>query len=251
MSSERIKKNFIIGICSVGEQYYEKTKNLIINISEVINVNFLVLTDDPSQFTQLTNVIIKQYEHKTVPYLNQIFSFHDKRLIFEEGFKHSNTVLLLDADHQMRDCSKQKISDFDSNQIENGAYPQVIWRYPADCSIEHFLDGLTPRVPYGKDFKEHCLQEGYNLNGALLIQESFLIIKEENPEKISKFLEVWKNLQNFCENKDTERRQHVLGYGEGYSIGVALSTAGIEVKDLTEQVHSFISALKHLAWEPN
>lgn len=245
----RPKKNFIIGICSVGAQYHKKTKKLIEQISEAIEVQFLVLTDEPSQFTELSNVKIKHYEYKSVPYLKQIFSFHDKRLIFEEGFKYSNTVLLLDADHCLRNDSKKKLAEFDPEKLENGAYPQVIWKHPADCSIEHFLDGLTPRVPYGKDFKDYCSKQNYNLDGALLIQESFLFIKE-TPEKISKFIETWKDLQMFCEKKDIEREQHILGYGEGYSIGVSLNVSGIEIKENPPMVGLLMSAFKHFAWEP-
>jgi hypothetical protein len=243
-----MKKKFIIGICSVGSNYHAKTKKLIKQISEVIDVNFLVLTDEPSQFWGTKNVIVKYYEYKTAPYLERLFSFHDKRLIFEEGFKYENTVILIDADHCLREQLKQRLIDFDSDKIDNGAYPQVIWRYPADCSIQHFLKGLTPRVPYGKEFEQHCVNRNYKLESSLLIQESFLVIKEV-PEKISNFLSVWKDLQQFCENKDIEREQHVLGYGEGYSIGVSLNTANINIIEGNSYISELASSFKHFAWE--
>lgn len=243
-----MKKNFLIGICSVGANYYSKTKRLINQINEIIDVDILVLTDSPNEFWDIKNVIVKPYEFKSAPFHNKLFSFHDKRLIFEEGFKHKDTVLLLDADHCVRDSFKQRLIDFDSNDLQPGAYPQVIWKYPADCSIQHFLQGLTPRVPYGQDFEQYCLARNYKLEGALLIQESFLIIKEV-PEKLSSFLKIWKDLQGFCEQKDIDREQHILGYGEGYSIGVSLNTAEIKVIEGNQTVCQLADAFKHFAWE--
>jgi len=163
-----MKKDYIIGICSVGEKYHPLTQNLIKQINEIINVDIIVLTDKPELFQNV----------QTIPYTRNIFSFHDKRLLFEEGFKSYDSVLLLDADHIIRDEKKQYIIDFTTKDLESGAYPQIVWKYPADCSMEFFIKELTPRVPYGKLFREFCGQKRYTFNNALLIQESLLLIKE-------------------------------------------------------------------------
>ena len=60
---------------------------------------------------------------------------------------------------------------------------------------------------------------------------------------------VWKDLQNFCELKDIERGQHVLGYGEGYSIGVALNHSNIEIVEGNASINKLSGSFKHLAWE--
>jgi hypothetical protein len=208
----------------------------------------LILTDKPEKFQEFNNVIVELYKYKSAHYLEHIFSFHDKRIIFEKGFEYSDTILLLDADHSIRDNLKQNLITFDSDKISAGAYPQIIWKHPSSCSIENFLEGSTGRVPYGKEFKQYSIDKNYKLENALLIQESFLIIKEEK-EKISKFLKVWKDLQSFCEEQDINRQQHVLGYGEGYSIGVALNTADIEIIEGNSSIGELASAFKHLAWE--
>lgn len=240
----------VIGICSVGEKYHKLTKELLeqLNVRDQ-EIHTLVLTDRPEEFFELSTHILK-YTFKHTPYRTEVFSFHDKRLIFEEGFKISNLVLLLDADHYV---VKEKIQNINLEKIYNlpdGAYPQIVWRSPADCSMEYFLEGLTSRVPYGIAFREYCNHKGYSLDNAELIQESFILIKETEDFKKNKFLQIWEDLQNFCEKKDKERFQDVLGYGEGYSIGVGLYNAGIEVKNIPECVGELISTFKHIAWEP-
>jgi hypothetical protein len=243
-----MKKKYIIGICSVGSKYHEKTAKLIEQINNIIDINFLILTDNPEKFKEFNNVIVEPYKYRCAHYLEHIFSFHDKRIIFEKGFEYSDTVLLLDADHSVRDNLKQNLITFDSDKISAGAYPQIIWKHPSSCSIENFLEGSTGRVPYGKEFKQYSIDKNYKLENALLIQESFLIIKEEK-EKISKFLKVWKDLQSFCEEQDINRQQHVLGDGEGYSIGVALNTANINIIEGNSDIGKLASSFKHFAWE--
>lgn len=243
-----MKKEYIIGICSVGNRYHERTKNLIQQIQDIIDVNFLIVTDNLEYFADNKNIILVEYEYKKASFHSQLFSFHDKRLVFQEGFRYADAVLLLDSDHCVREQNKNFLAKFNSQEISNGAYPQIIWKYPSDCSMEHFLEGKTSRVPYGKEFKQYCESKNYNINGAQLIQESFLFVKE-SPEKISKFLSTWEDLQKFCEQKDIEREQHILGYGEGYSIGVSLTHSAIKVIEGNTMMNSLFGAFKHLAWE--
>lgn len=243
-----MKKKYIIGICSVGEQYHAKTIKLIKEINALIDIDFLVLTDEPKNFEGFPNVFLEKYQYKSAKYLNKIFSFHDKKIIFERGFLHYDTVLLLDADHSIRPNLYEGLLDFDSDKISYGAYPQIIWRHPADCSIENFLCGLTGRVPYGIKFKEYAISKNYNLDGAFLIQESFLLIKSDE-KSIFDFLKIWDDLSVFCEEQDIIREQHVLGYGEGYSIGVSLNTAGIKIIEDDSCVNRLSRSFKHFAWE--
>jgi len=67
---------------------------------------------------------------------------------------------------------------------------------------------------------------------------------------LQRFLEIWKDLQLFCEERDIERDQHILGYGEGYSIGVALNSSNITVKEGIVPVSQLFEAYRHFAWEP-
>jgi len=237
-----MKKDYIIGICSVGESYHQYTRRLIEQINALIEIEFIVLTDKVEEFNSYSNVNIIKYNRP-------IFSFHDKRLLFEEGFKNYDSVLLLDADHIIRNDKKEYIVNFTAEDVKPGAYPQIVWNYPADCSMEHFLKGLTSRVPYGIKFRKFCMERRLLFNNALLIQESCLFIKDTK-EKINTFLAVWKELQMFCEEQDIEREQHILGYGEGYSIGVSLNASSIPVIQNNTKTSQLFETFQHFAWEP-
>jgi len=229
--------NLLIGIVAVGASYRRRTKQLIEELAP-LNVNFIVLTDLIEDFSSDRITTIK--------YDKPIFSFHDKRLIFEEGFNLSDTVLLLDADHIVREVNN--LASLEDIPIEPGIYPQILWKHPCDCSFENFIQGLTPRVPYGLEFKQHCNMLGLETDGSILFQESFLLIKKH--DNIDRFLNVWRNLADFCEQRDRERNQGILGYGEGYSIGVAVRNSGLNLIEGHEAMRQIARNLQHVAWEP-
>jgi hypothetical protein len=231
--------NLLIGVVAVNPYYIKFAKNLINQINaNVSNSKFLILTDLPSEFLEFNNVT-------TIIYDKNIFSYHDKNIIFKEGFKISNNVLLLDADTALRDDNC--ILNIDIDSIQPGIYPQIIWKHPATCSIENFFLGNTCRVPYGLSYKQFCIDNNINFTGAQLIQESFLLIKKN--ENIIKFIETWEKLADFCNKQDMERNQDILGYGEGYSIGVSASNSNLQVFENNENVDKLISCFKHYAWE--
>jgi hypothetical protein len=231
-------KNFVIGIASVGVKYHEKTIKLISNISDIIDVKFIILTDNEEMFNFSDKI-------KTIKYEKDRFSFHDKKILFKEGFKDYDHVILMDADHGVRELNYlSEITDLD---LEPGVYPQVLWKHPAGCSFDNFILGKVDRVPYGVDYKEFCDSHGLLLDGTILIQESFLIIRKD--DRITKFLETWDLLADFCDNKDRERNQQILGYGEGYSIGVAITNSGLPIIEHSPAVHMFVRNFKHYAWE--
>lgn len=235
--------NFIIGIVAVGESYIRRTKDLIDQLL-LLNTKFVILTNDVDAFKHSN--CIEQGRIITIKYDRPIFSFHDKRLIFEEGFKYSDCVLLLDADHVVRE--NNNLSALEDIPLEPGIYPQILWKHPCDCSFESFIQGLTPRVPYGLEFKQRCNELGLETDGAILFQESFLLIKKH--DNIDHFLSIWKDLAAFCEQKDIERRQGILGYGEGYSVGMAVKNSGLKLIEDHPAMHQLARNLQHVAWEP-
>ena len=231
-------EKLLIGIVAVKSYHIKFTKNLIKNINANFNTNFLVLTDFPIEFIDFTNV-------KTLLYDKPIFSYHDKVIILKEAAKLSDTILLLDADTSIRD--NYTFTDINIENIEPGIYPQLIWKFPANCCMENFLLGKNERVPYGLEYKNFCKEHNLSLDNALLIQESFLLVKKD--ECFNKFIEIWEMLGEFCNKKDIERNQTILGYGEGYSIGVAALNANFNIIENKEDVNKIIGMFKHYAWE--
>ena len=231
-------KDILIGIVAVNQNYIDKAKKLMDQLLRCVDVNFLILTDKPIQFEQYNNT-------KVLEYRKEIFSYHDKRILFEEGFKLSDCVLLLDADHVVREVND--FNNIDIKILEPGVYPQLMWKHPNECSFENFILGKTPRVPYGVEYKRYCELLNLNIEKVFLIQESFVLIKKN--EKIYDFLLIWEKLAKFCEDQDLKRNQHILGYGEGYSLGVSIRGADLKIFESNQVVNNIIKNFKHLAWE--
>lgn len=231
--------NFCIAIPAVGEKYILRAINLIQDINTKLNCHFLILTNNSDCFKDFLNVDILYYN-------KDIFSYHDKRLLIQKAACSAfEYIILMDADHRLRETNTlESITNFD---LSCDIYPQLLWKHPASCSFENFLEGKTFRVPYGIEYKKYCLSLGLDINNIILIQESFLLFK--NCQNIKIFLDIWNKLACFCEQQDLNRRQGILGYGEGYSIAVAAHNANLKIIENNDQIIAFIKNFKHLAWE--
>lgn len=229
--------NFTIGTVAVGVKHIRRAIKLITDVTKVIDVHFVVLTDEPSIFNGLKNITLIKYD-------KPIFSYHDKRLVLEKAFEEYEYVLLMDADHEVRD--ENFLNEITNLDLEFDLYPQVLWKHPADCSFENFIEGKTFRAPYGLEYRTFCESNNLNVEDVILIQESFIIFKRS--ENTKTFISIWEKLAKFCEEKDTERNQGILGYGEGYSIGVAAKNSNLVVKE-DHIIHHIARSFKHLAWE--
>lgn len=234
----RMSFNFCICIAAVGDRHIDRALNLIKEIKKENNFYFIILTDQQDKFTNLNNV-------ETIKYNKTNFSYHDKRIVIKEGLKKFDYIVLMDADHAVR--SNNTLKTIKNFNLPDGIYVQLLWKHPAVCSFQNFIQGRNNRVPYGLEYKEYCLSLGLFLQETELIQESFLVMK--NSEKVNTFLDIWDKLALFCEEKDSIRNQKILGYGEGYSIALAATNAQLKVYEHNSTVDKFITNFKHLAWE--
>ena len=240
--------NFLIGIVAVNEKYINYTKNLINSIYKLNpDICFLVLTNKPYEFTNVessfSNVI-------TLNYNKPFFSYHDKLIVLEEGLKIKDIVLLIDADNELNNNNNLDLLN-NLMEIEAGIYPHFLWEHPIECSIENFLLGKTERVPYGVLYKEFCIKNDLKTEKCSLIQESFILIKKDktNEKNIEKFFEIWKKLADFCNFQDTQRHQHILGYGEGYTIAISILNSGLKVITNNNNINKIKDSFKHFAWK--
>jgi len=233
----------LITICAVGVKYINYTKNLIYSVNKFDpKISFLVLTDTPSSFLMFPDI-------KIINYTKDKFSYHDKLIVLEEGLKMKDTVLLIDADNKLNETHNLELL-FDIEDIEPGIYPHFLWKYPHECSIDNFFLGNTPRVPYGGLYKEFCKNNNIITENSCLMQESFILIKQDETNKINIdcFFETWKKLAVFCNEQDKYRNQHILGYGEGYSIAVSASNSNLKVITDNYKVNKIKDCFKHFAW---
>lgn len=225
-----MKKNYIIGICAVSSDYVKLAKKLIKSINEVIIVDFLVLTDEPESFQEIRNV-------RTIKYTSSIFNYQDKLIIFEEGFKTHDSVLLVDADHIfLYESYKQVLQNFDTNELRPGLYAREAFGPLHYSSVDNFFKGTLSRLPYGNKCLDFCKENNIQTEKCLFIHESFVLIKKH--DDINLFLDTWSKLREFWKNHDS------TGYGEGFAIGIACKNSNLTV-DAISELGNFKKVFRH------
>lgn len=232
--------NCCFGFCAVGQRYIDYGKNLANQLSKIVSGNIYVLTDDPRQFYSYEKIV-------TIRHTGE-FSYHDKLLLFKEALLVDNNdcLICIDADTELLDYR----TDIDFKNVDYGFYPEYVFYDDRICSMISFLAGKSDSINYGEQFHQKCLELNYNVD-TRHFQESFMLLKESDKEKIKKFINVWSTLADFCNTQIDSRYNSVLGYGEGYSISVALKNAEIRLieEDHPTQIHEFKRMLKHLRYE--
>jgi hypothetical protein len=150
-------------------------------------------------------------------YTKKIFSYHDKLIALKEGLKISDIVLGLDADTVLNENHNFCFLN-DINDINPGIYPHFLWKHPAHCSIENFLQGKNERVPYGILYKEFCVKNNLSTVNCSHMQESFILIKKNktNENNIEKFFEIWEKLLYYLTldsiTENVEYEQYINGF---------------------------------------
>jgi hypothetical protein len=234
-----MSKNFIFALVAVSDRnnYIARALHLIDSILKSMEVDFIILTDQPDRFKKYKTV-------KTITYTKPVFSFQDKKEVLKEALYIKDYVIMIDADHVV--IENNTLNDLNNLNLEEGIYPQLLWKHPVSCSFENFLEGNTLRIPYGISYKQYCLSHDLNIDNITLIQESFFILKK--PKEFDTFFKIWDLLANFCNEEDRKRDQLVLGYGEGYNLAVAARNSNIPVIENHPITISFTKNFKHLAW---
>jgi len=221
--------------CAVNDIFIEYAKKIIYSVRKFKEISFVILTDKPNKFNNLYNV-------ETIKYNKSVFSYHDKIFPVFWGIKKYGSIILIDSDTEISDkCLENKIENFHLDNIISGAYVKKFW----EKSMENFLEGNDENIPYGRKFVQYCESNGLDTKGVKHIQESFLFIKEKNQRKIDKFLKIWWDLKKISEKNDSVKNRGNLGYGEGFSIAIALHNAGIEIHN-EPSVQSVASCFGHI-----
>lgn len=231
-------KNVGIGFCAVGDKHINYGKKLAGSLSKIVEQDIYVLTDKPNEFSSINNV-------STINHVGE-FSYHDKVIIFEQAFKNTNTVICIDADIELQYIEDK---DIDFAYIDDGFYPEFVFEDDRTCSMKSLISGNHDSITYGKEFFEFCLKSNYDTD-TKHFQESFMCLKENDTSKIKSFIDIWKNMAVFCNKQDKLRNYHLLGYGEGYGISIALRNSNIVMHEHEKpsQITQFKNMLKHLKW---
>jgi hypothetical protein len=231
---------FNIALCAVGNLYVEMTKVLLRDVRKLNDIKIYLLTDQVSSFNDINNIDIIEFKKPK-------FSYHDQLIVAKKSLEENDCVLLIDADHKFSSGLKINVT---CDSFECGCYPELSFDDEFPWSMRGFLNGENKDVPYGKEFKQFCQENGYITDGVKHIQESFLLIKETNYDKKKKLFDAWENLSTFCNKKDEDRGRKVLGAGEGYSLSVALTYADMKIQNNIEY-RNLLENFQHLRNEKN
>lgn len=219
------KQDYIITTLAFGNDANENAVKLAKDL-DYFGQELLVVTDRKELFKNLNKVI-------TVDYPNKSFSYNDKILCFEEGFKHQDAVIFIDSDARI--FYKNIKTTYGNLQriIESGYHPSWDWGKVARFDGGFFTSTDIPhRVKgYGEYALEICKAYGIPIEEAFHFQEGMLVVAKEN-EKELKFLKMWKTLANklddFERSNDPNGR---IGVGEGNLVGLALAYSGMTIRD--------------------
>ena len=233
-------RNCALGFCAVGDEFIEYGQEFATKISSILDGTIYIVTNKPEKFTSINKVRAIRHDKR--------FSYHDKLLVFKQAFEENNNcVICVDSDIELLN-----IADVDFQNIKDGFYAEQIFHDDSlSFSMKSLLSGCHDNIPYGKQLNRFCFISNYNTN-CNHFQESFMLIKERNFSKQMNFLNTWAHLARFCEHQDKLRGKNtILGYGEGYSISIALKNSGINmsIDQEPEEIIEFKKMISHLKYE--
>lgn len=216
------KQNYIFTTLAYGEYYNQKALKLALDLN-YFKQKILIVTDQKEQYKSLDNVIIVEYPNKK-------FSYNDKIICIQEGFKYEDAVVYVDADCRLfyenyKSCYTNLL-----RVVEPGFHPSFDW-------------GLVKR-PTGGFFQSTDVNGRVNGYGELAFKSSqeleiplensyhyqegiFLISKEENKWKV--FLDTWEKLSKTLDYYEIKNNSQRIGIGEGNLIGLAVAKSGMKI----------------------
>ena len=215
-------KDFCFCTLAISKKYRQYAKKLAKDLEIYsVGIPFIVLTDNPSDFEGYTNVIA--FKHKP----ESVYIYHDKRVCLEKGLREYNSVVFLDAD--VRILNKIPLMSF-----EPGVTALICYSL-SKKSLSNPRKLLIKRLAQKKRID-------INNNTKYLNEAIFAVTKDNGKEK--EFLKLWSQMANYLELRR-------FGIGEGITIGLAASKAGLKIhfrsKKNFEQIKYFKD--RHVMYE--
>jgi len=225
------KQNYIFSTIAHGENANRNAVKLAFDLN-YFNQKLLVVTNQRELFEPLDNVIIVDYPDK-------VFSYNDKIICFEEGFKIEDAVVYIDSDCRVfyrnhKSCYTNLI-----RVIEPGFHPSWDWGIISRPSGGFFEStDVTDRV---KGYGELALSLSKELNipidEAYHYQEGILIVSKED-DKWKVFLDTWRELSEKLDEYEILNGAKRIGIGEGNIVGLSVAKSGMKINshDVSNQL---------------
>jgi len=216
------KQNYIFSTIAYGDTANRNAVKLSLDLN-YFNQKLLVVTNQRDLFEKLDNVII-------VDYPNKVFSYNDKIICFEEGFKIEDAVVYIDSDCRLfyknyKNCYTNLI-----RTIEPGFHPSWDWGLISRPSSGFFdSTDVNDRVKgYGELALSLSKDLNIPINDAYHYQEGILIVSKED-EKWKVFLDTWRQLAKQLDNFEILNGAKRIGVGEGNIVGLSIAKSGMKI----------------------
>ena len=218
------KQNYIISTIAVGENANKNALKLCCDLN-YFKQKILVVTDKKELYDQLPNVIISEYPNKR-------FTYNDKIICFEEGFKIEDCVVYIDSDSRIfyKDY-KNCYSNF-LRIVEPGFHPSWDWGklIRKDSGFFESTDISVRAKGYGELALQTAKKLGIPIENAYHYQEGIIIIcKDEGREK--SLLDTWKSLSSVLDDFEIKNNSQRIGLGEGNLVGLSVAKSGIKINN--------------------
>ena len=218
------KQNYIISTIAVGDNSNKNALKLCCDLN-YFKQKILVVTDKKELYEQLPNVIVVDYPDKR-------FTYNDKIICFEEGFKIEECVVYIDSDSRIfyKDY-KNCYSNF-LRIVEPGFHPSWDWG-KLTRKDSGFFDStdISVRVKgYGELALRISKELDIPIDNAFHYQEGIIIIcKDGGKEKI--LLDTWKKLSSVLDEYEITNNSDRIGLGEGNLVGLSVAKSGIKINN--------------------
>ncbi len=226
-----VKQNYIISTIAVGDDANKKALKLCYDLN-YFKQELLIVTDRKDLFEKVPNVILVEYPNKR-------FSYNDKIICFEEGFKYYDCVVYIDSDSRIFYKNYKNCYTNFLRKIEPGFHPSWDWGKVIRDSGGFFNStDISGRIKgYGELALLKSKELEIPLENAYHYQEGALIIcKDGGKEKI--LLDTWRSLSSVLDDYEIYNNVKRVGIGEGNLVG--LSVAKSEIKINSHNVANFI-----------
>lgn len=218
------KQNYIISTIAVGDNANKNALKLCCDLN-YFKQKILVVTDNKELYSQLKNVIICEYPNKR-------FSYNDKIICFEEGFKIEDCVIYIDSDSRIFYKNYKNCYSNFLRIIEPGFHPSWDWGklIRKDSGFFESVDVPERVKGYGELALKTSKELNVSIENAYHYQEGIIIIcKNDNKEKI--LLDTWKNLSLILDQYEIENNSKRIGLGEGNLIGLSVVKSDIKINN--------------------
>jgi len=233
---KEVGKNYIdmnnFAFCTIvyGEKYRKLSEKLITQIIEFGHTIY-VLTDKPELLPENKQVIKIQYTKK-------YFSFHEKLVVVRECLKTYETAIFLDSDVVLLNISN--LNFFNDilpglhifatfGNIGSTFFSDDYSPCPFDGArnTKYGLKGVEMMNKFNYKYKKQYHKEVDNEDYIEHFLEGRWILKKDNGKE-KKFLKIWENLVDFCEEFDISLGYNKnVGAGEGAVMSIASFNSGI------------------------